>query len=85
VRLEKLPAVTGGDTIEDTVMLDATKLQKLAEVPVSVLTEAVPAVRLLTVALIELSVEKFAVLTYRLLILAVLMLASLISAWIVDS
>ena len=79
VRDEKEPAVTGGDTMEETVMLDAVKFEKLAEVPVSVLIEAVPALMLLKAPLIELSVEKPPVLTYRLLILAVLILANFIS------
>ena len=76
---EKEPAVTGGDTIEETVMLDAVKFEKLAELPVSVLTVAVPVLRVLKAPLKELSVEKPPVLTYRLLILAVLILANFIS------
>ena len=82
---EKEPAVTGGDTIEETVMVDAVKFEKLAELPVSVLTVVVPAEILLKLPLIELSVEKLPVLTYRFLILAVLILANFISDCIVDS
>ena len=76
---EKLPAVTGGDTIEDTVIVEATKFEKLAELPVIVLTVVVPAEILLKEALIELSVEKFPVLMKAFLILAVEIFASFTS------
>jgi len=82
---EKDPLATGGVTIEETVMLDAVKFEKVAELPVIVLTVVVPAEMLLKALLIELSVEKFPELTYKFLILAVLILANFTSDCIVDS
>jgi hypothetical protein len=60
---EKEADAMGGDTMEDTVIEEAVKFEKLAEVPVIVLTVVVPAEIVLKKELIELSVEKFPVLT----------------------
>ena len=76
---EKDAEAAGGDTIEETVMLDAVKFEKLADPPVSVLIEAVPVERLLKEALIELRVETLPVLMKALLILAVEIFASFTS------
>jgi hypothetical protein len=76
---EKEPDATGGDTMEDTVIEEAVKFEKLAELPVIVLTVVVPAETVLKKELIELSVEKLPVLTLRFLILAVEILANLTS------